>query len=116
MKHFLATLLLLSSTALADVQIKDFVVRQGNVPGLREVNVRILVNNPGATTQQGPIEIVLMGRHRGGEWQELQGWTLSKLPAGYQVARDYFSRIEHDYELRAVVSAPNGLSDERTWP
>lgn len=116
MKHFLASMLLLSSVALADVQISDFQVRQGNVPGLREVNIRIMVRNPGATTQQGPIEVALMGRRRGGEWNTLQSWELGKLPAGYQVARDYFSRIEHDFELRAVVTAPGGQMDERVWP
>ncbi|GMU57745.1 MAG: hypothetical protein AMXMBFR33_68910 [Candidatus Xenobia bacterium] len=116
MKRFLATFLLLSATAMADIKISDFQVRQGNVPGLREVNIRINVTNPGPVTQQGPIEIILLGRRRGGEWSELQSWTVSRLPSGYQVARDYFSRIEHDYELKAQVLAPNGLSDERVWP
>ncbi len=116
MKRFLATMLLLTTTAMADVHIADFQVRRGNTPGLREVNIRILVNNPGTTTQQGPIEISLMGRRPGGEWGVLQSWTLGKLPAGYQVARDYFSAVERDFELKAVVSAPGGQMDERTYP
>lgn len=116
MKRLIPLLLLLTTTAFGDVRIKDFQVRQGNVPGLREVNIRILVDNPGATTQQGPIEITLMGRRHGGEWSPLQSWQVPKLPAGYQVARDYFSRVERDFELRAVVSTPGGQTDERTWP
>lgn len=116
MKRFLATFLLLATTALADIKISDFQVREGNVPGLREVNVRITLTNPGQVTQRGPIEIILLGRRRGGEWSELQSWTLSSLPSGYRAVRDYFSRIERDYELKAQVLAPNGLSDERVWP
>lgn len=116
MKKALVTLLLLSSAAMADIRIKDFQVRRGNTPGLEEVNVRIVVNNPGSTVQPGPITVTLMGRRPGGEWANLQTWELGKLPAGYTVARDYFSSREHDFELRAVVTTPDGQTDERLYP
>ncbi|MBX3166215.1 MAG: hypothetical protein KF760_02340 [Candidatus Eremiobacteraeota bacterium] len=121
MRRFLtATAILVTITAAqADVKVEDLLIRTdgGNA------NIRANIHNPGGITEKGPITVTLSARENGGQWQEIKTWTnIDKLGPNWRVARDYFdanNQVLRDlvakgsFEVRAVVSAPGGSTDEK---
>jgi hypothetical protein len=99
--------------AAADVKIQEILPRRQGA----DINIRVTVVNPAATTQKGPVTLSLFVRQNGGEaWQRIKTWTnIAKMPAGNRVSRDFFEENnatlralaeQGAFEIRATASAP----------
>ena len=106
-----------TAPAWADLSIKQLLIEKRSP----NVNIRVVVNNSGATDQQGPVLIKLYVRHDSSqEWDLIKTWNdISVVKPGNEVARDFFSQNNQElaklakglaFEARAVVTAA-GLHD-----
>ena len=99
--------------AYADVAVEDVLARREG----SDINVRVTVSNPAASTQKGPVKITLSVRQTASDnWQVIKTWTnIAKLAGGNRVSRDFF-QANHPllrqlaeqgaFEIRAVAEAP----------
>jgi len=108
-------------SAWADVKIDELLVRRKG----EDVNIRVLIRNPGAKTQKGPVQIVLYVRDNESlPWEMIRTWNdISVIKAGNRIARDFFEEnnqklreLAQDgaFEARAVVTLPNGAKGAET--
>ena len=116
----LATLafgLLLAVPAVADVAINELLLRKKGA----DINVRVVVGNPGAHSQRGPVKVTLEVRpDSGSAWQKIKVWTdIKQIKPGDKVARDLFAEnsarlrnaaSNYQWEARATVEAPGAKS------
>ena len=102
-------------SAWADVKIDELLVRRKG----QDVNVRVLIRNPGAKAQKGPVRIVLYVRDNDSlPWDKIRTWNdIKSIKPGDRIARDFFEEnnqklreLARDgaFEARAVVTLPNG--------
>lgn len=124
MKSFGIAMLLLGSMALsaaADVKINEVMVRRKG----QDINLRVVISNPGTTAQQGPVKIDLYVRDTPTTpWIKITSWNdISVIKPGNKIARDFFEEnnetlramaIDGAFEARAVVSLPNGAKGVET--
>ncbi len=113
----LLTLLLLQLPSTAETAVESLLVRrQGD-----NVNIRVTVNNPGVTTQTGPVVVTLYARQDDTqEWTKITSWNnIAKIPKGYRVSRDYFDEnnmtlknlaAAGPFEVLAAVNAPGATT------
>lgn len=109
----LTLLSLLQLPSIADTAVESLLVRrQGD-----NVNIRVTVNNPGRTTQAGPVVVTLFARQdETQEWIQITSWNnIAKIPKGNRVSRDYFDENNVTlknlaaggaFEVLAAVKAP----------
>ena len=115
----LAGLLCLCFTApaWADLSIKQILIEKRSP----NVNIRVIVDNPGTMNQPGPVLIKLYVRHDSSQsWDLIKTWNdISVVKPGNEIARDFFSQNNAElsklakgqsFEARAVVTAA-GLRD-----
>jgi hypothetical protein len=108
-------------TAAADVKISELLLRKKG----EDLNVRVVVTNPGARTQRGPVKVTLWVRPDGSsQWSRVKVWTnIDKIQVGHRVARDFFDEnnatlrqvaSQPSWEAKVQVSAPGAASDEKS--
>jgi hypothetical protein len=113
--------LALVGQAVADVKIEQLLLHKKG----EDLNVRVVVTNPGPRTQRGPVRITLWVRpDSDSQWSQVKVWTnIDKLQSNYRVARDFFDEnsatlrqiaSQPSWEAKAQVSAPGAGSDETT--
>lgn len=124
MKTMAVTALLLGGmtvSAWAGVSIEELLVRRKGA----DVNVRVLIRNPGAKAQKGPVKIVLYVRDNESlPWEKIRTWNdIKVIKPGNRIARDFFEEnnqklraLAQDgaFEARAVVTLPNGAKGAET--
>lgn len=124
MKTMAVTALLLSGmtvSAWADVKIDELLVRRKG----EDVNVRVLIRNPGSKVQKGPVQVVLYVRDNSTlPWDKIRTWNdIKVIKAGDRIAKDFFEennqklrQLAQDgaFEARAVVTLPNGAKGAET--
>lgn len=124
MKTFGMAMLLLGSMAaqaFADVKIDQVLVRRKG----QDINLRVVISNPGKTRQPGPVKIDLYVRDTPDKpWEKITSWNdIAFIQPGYKVARDFFEEnnetlralaVDGAFETRAVVSLPNGAKGVET--
>jgi len=124
MKAFGMSLLILGSmatAAFADVKIDEVMVRRKG----QDINLRVVISNPGATPQKGPVQIALSVRDTPDKpWVPIKTWNdISVIKPGNKIARDFFEEnnetlramaIDGAFETRAVVTLPNGAKGVET--
>lgn len=108
-------------TAAADVKISELLLRKKG----EDLNVRVVVTNPGARTQRGPVKVTLWVRPDGeSQWSQIKVWTnIDKIQVGNRVARDFFDEnnatlrqvaSQPSWEAKVQVTAPGAASDEKS--
>ncbi len=124
MKSFGMAMLLLGSmatSALADVKIDEVMVRRKG----QDINLRVVISNPGKTAQKGPVQIELSVRDSEKDpWVKIKTWNdISVIKPGNKIARDFFEEnnetlralaIDGAFETRAIVTLPNGAKGVET--
>lgn len=104
--------------ALSEVAIEEINVRRAG----GNVNIRVVVNNPGPGRQPGPVVIDLSVRQNATqEWIPIKRWdNITTIQPGYRVARDYFEENNQtlaafaargEFDVRVVVRTPGGVRD-----
>ena len=105
MKKVLLTALMtgvLASSAWAEVQIKELLVRKKGP----DVNVRVNLENPGGPTARSPKITLFIRPDSSSPWKQIKVWNnIAKIGAGEKVARDFFE--ENNAELRKLAENPN---------
>ena len=110
-----------SAPAWADLNIKEVLIQKKSP----NVNIRVVVNNPGASVQPGPVLIKVYVRHdSSGSWHLIQTWNdISAIKPGTEIARDLFDENSKEltklakhtgFQVRAVVRAPGVGETELT--
>jgi len=118
--YCLATLILSSWAAHADVVVNDILLRQQG----ENMNVRVVVGNPAARTQKGPVQVKLFVRTDAySAWKQVMVWNnIAQVKSGDKVARDLFganSAVLRNtaqnprWQARATVTAPGAKSAEK---
>lgn len=108
-------------SAWADVKIDELLVRRKG----GDVNVRVLIRNPGTKVQPGPVKIDLYVRDNPNlPWEKIRSWNdIKVIKPGDKIARDFFEEnnqklraLAQDgaFEARAVVSLPKGAKGAET--
>ena len=111
----------MAASAWADVKIEQLLVRRKGA----DVNIRVVINNPGATAQKGPVQIDLYVRDTESQpWEKIKTWNdISAIKPKDKIARDFFEEnnaklreLAKDgaFEARAVVSLPGGVKGVET--
>ena len=114
-----ASMLLTSLAASADVVVREVLLRKKGT----DINVRVVVDNPAATTQRGPVVLTLYVRENStSEWKKVKQWNaISKIKPGDKIARDIFSQnslllrnvaTNYTWQARATATAPGAKSSE----
>ena len=110
-----------AAPAWAAGEIKEVLIRKKSP----NVNIRVVIDNPGQTTQQGPLTITLYVRENAqASWEKIKTWNdISRVKAGNEVARDFFdensARLTKlaqtpGFQARAVLDGPGVHAVERT--
>lgn len=115
-------LLTLTSTLYAETAIQEVKVRRVGA----DVNIRVVVVNPGARAQRGPVLVDLYVRDTEGQpWQKIKSWrNIHRIKPGEKVARDFFEEnnatlralaADGAFQARAVVRAPGAQDSESVF-
>lgn len=118
-KLFMATALVATTLAAsAAVDVQDVLLRKKGP----DINVRVIVDNPSASTQKGPVLVTLFVRpDSNASWSKIKVWSISKIKPGEKISRDIFSENSailrnaannYTWQARATVSAPGAKGDE----
>lgn len=117
---WVAALILSSWAAHADVAVNELLLRQQG----ENMNVRVVVGNPAARTQKGPVKVTLYVRpDASSAWKQVMVWNnIAQVKSGDKVARDLFgansavlrnTAQNPGWQARATVTAPGAKSAER---
>jgi hypothetical protein len=98
------------------VEINDLAVSQSNVFGV--LNIKVRMNNPHASTIQGPIQVKFAIKGEQGDFQEIGEQKVDKIPAGWKITRDF---VQHDenaqmkppFTVRVQVLVPGAATVEK---
>ena len=101
-KTILAFVLLASaSSAWAEVQIRELLVRKKGA----DVNVRVNIENPGGPAVRKPTITLYVRPNSSAAWQQVKVWNnIAKIGVNEKVSRDFFE--ENNAELRAIAENP----------